>query len=113
MNEHRWPQAEREFAQSLWEHAGWPRSIVERANAQLAEGHAKDAVVTLRDAYASPLSAMSRYVPRSELDFHMARSFAAAGVMDSARVYARRASSAWKSADPAVRRRLAQLPAMN
>ena len=113
MNEHRWPQAEREFAQSLWEHAGWPRSIVERANAQLAEGHAKDAVVTLRDAYASPLSAMSRYVPRSELDFHMARAFAAAGVMDSARVYARRASSAWKSADPSVRRRLAQLPAMN
>lgn len=111
MNEQRWSQAEHEFGQSLWEHAGWPRSLVERANAQLAQGHTADAINTLRDAYTSPLSAMGRYVPRSELDFHMARAFVAAGAIDSARVYAQRAAKAWQSADPAVRRRLAQLPA--
>ena len=110
MNARRWSEADSEFAQASWEHAGWSRSLVERAHAQIEEHHSADAIRTLREAYALPLAAMSRYVPRSELDYEMARAFVAAGMTDSARVYALRASSAWKTADPAVRKRLSQLP---
>ncbi|MDQ6737829.1 MAG: hypothetical protein M3Z30_09035 [Gemmatimonadota bacterium] len=111
MNARDWPSAEREFGASRWEHASWPRSLVERAHAQIAQGHWSDAINSLREAYTSPLSGMGRYVARSELDYEMARAFVAAGATDSARVYALRAASAWQSADPAVRSRLAQLPA--
>jgi len=106
-----WARAEYELGRARWEHAPWTRTLVERSNAQLAQGHNVDAIASLRDAYTSPLAAVGRYVPRSELDFQMARAFAAAGAVDSARVYARYAADAWRAADPAVVRRLTQLPA--
>lgn len=107
----RWAQAEYEFGRARWERAGWTRTLVERSNAQLEQGHNADAIASLRDAYTSLLAGMGRYVPRSELDFQMARAFIAAGATDSARVYARQAAEAWRGADPTVSRRLAQLPA--
>ena len=107
----RWAEAEAEFGRARWEHAAWTRTLVERSNAQLAQGHSADAIASLRDAYTAPLAAMGRYVPRSELDFQMARAFAAAGAMDSASTYARYAAAAWRAADPAVVRRLGQLQA--
>jgi hypothetical protein len=53
---------------------------------------------------------MGRYVPISQLDFHMARAFAQAGESDSARIYAAFVRTAWRDADPEIRRQLAQLP---
>ncbi len=106
----RWPQAESEFGKARWGRSGWTRTLVELARAQLAQGHATVALATLRDAYTAQLAAMGRYVTRSELDFEMARTFAAAGAPDSARVYAAYATSAWRNADPRVRRQLAELP---
>lgn len=111
MNEGRWAQAESEFGLAEWVHAGWTRTLIERSNAQLEQGHTADAIVSLRDAYTSPLAATGRYVPRSELDFLMAKAFVLAGALDSARVYGRHAADAWQAADPMVRRRLAHLPA--
>jgi len=106
----RWAEAERELGAARWGRFGWTRTLVELADAQLAQGHTADAIATLRDAYSTPLAAMGRYVPRSELDFDMARVFAVAGVPDSARVYAAYAASAWRYADPRVRRRQTELP---
>ncbi len=53
---------------------------------------------------------MGRYVPLSEIDWWLARTFAAAGQGDSARVYAGYVRSAWRDADPAVKARLDSLP---
>lgn len=106
----RWAEAERELSAARWGRFGWTRTLVELSRAQLAQGHATDAVATLRDAYSSPLAAMGRYVPRSELDFNMAHTFAVAGETDSARVYATYATNAWRNADARVRRRLTELP---
>jgi DNA-binding SARP family transcriptional activator len=105
----RWAQAESEFGMARWGRSGWTRTLVELAHAQLAQGRATDAVVTLRDAYTAQLAAMGRYVPRSELDFEMARAFAASGAMDSARVYAAHVAIAWRAGDPRVRRQLTEL----
>jgi hypothetical protein len=104
-------EAEQELSAARWGRSGWTRTLIELAHVQLAQGHARDALTTLRDAYTTPLTAMGRYVPRSELDFEMARAFAATGAMDSARTYAGYAAVAWRNADPQVRRRLAELPA--
>jgi DNA-binding SARP family transcriptional activator/tetratricopeptide (TPR) repeat protein len=106
----RWPEAEAEFGKARWGRSGWTRTVVDLARAQLAQGRTTDAITTLRDAYRAQLAAMGLYVPRSELDFEMARTFAAAGAMDSARVYAKYAILAWRNADPRVRRQLAKLP---
>lgn len=106
----RWSEAESEFGKARWGRSGWTRTLVELAHVRLAQGRAGDALATLRDAYTAQLSAMGRYVPRSELDFQMARAFVAAGMLDSARVYAAYASSAWRNADPSVRRQLTELP---
>jgi DNA-binding SARP family transcriptional activator/tetratricopeptide (TPR) repeat protein len=106
----RWAEAEREFGAARWGRFGWTRTLVELAHAQLAQGHATDAITSLRDAYASPLAAMGRYVPRSELDFEMERAFVAFGAPDSARVYAAYVTSAWRTADTRVRRRLSERP---
>ena len=110
MQGRRWSEAETEFALARWGRAGWARPIVELAHAQLAQGHTTAAVATLRDAYSVQLAAMGLYVPRSELDFEMARTFATAGMRDSARVYAARVHRAWQNADPRTRQRLAELP---
>jgi DNA-binding SARP family transcriptional activator/tetratricopeptide (TPR) repeat protein len=106
----RWAQAESEFGRARWGRSGWTRTLIELAHAQLAQGRAADALITLRDAYTAQLVAMGLYVPRSDLDFEMARTFAAAGAIDSARVYAAYAMAAWRNADPRVRRQLAELP---
>jgi DNA-binding SARP family transcriptional activator len=108
---HRYAEAEREFAQAVWTKAeGWTPVTVALANAQAAQGRPRDAIATLRTAYATRLDAMGRYVPISQLDFHMARTFAQAGEADSARVYAGYVRTAWRDADPEIRRQLAQLP---
>jgi hypothetical protein len=107
----RWALAESEFGKARWGRSGWARTLVELARAQLAQGHTAAAIATLRDAYSVQLAAMGLYVPRSELDFEMARTFAAAGARDSARVYAARATSAWQHGDPRVRRQLTELRA--
>ena len=108
---HRYAEAEREFAQAAWSKTeGWTPVTVALANAQSAQGRPRDAIATLRTAYATRLDAMGRYVPISQIDFHMARAFAQAGEADSARVYAGYVRTAWRDADPEIRRQLAQLP---
>jgi tetratricopeptide (TPR) repeat protein len=90
--------------------AWWPRTTVELAKAQLALGRPREAITTLQVAYATPLDAMGRYVPRSELDYYMALAFQAAGMRDSAAVYAAHIRRLWRDADPEVTRLLASLP---
>lgn len=80
--------------------AGWTRTNSWLADALVAAGEPQRAVDVLRDAYESPPDAMGRYLPRSELDYRMARAFVAAHMPDSARVYARYAVAAWSHADP-------------
>jgi hypothetical protein len=111
MHGHRYAEAEREFRQAIWVAAeGWGRVVVELANAQLAQGHSRDAIASLRTAYATRMDAMGRYVPISELDYRMAKAFALAGEADSARVYAAFVRRAWRDADPEFKRLLADLP---
>lgn len=108
---HRNAEAEREFKQAVWSPVeGWSRTTVELANAQAALGRPRDAIATLRGAYATRLDAMGRYVPISEIDYHMALAFAQAGERDSARVYGDYVRAAWRDADPEIRRRLDRLP---
>lgn len=108
---HRYAEAEREFKQALWTPVeGWSRTTVELADVQAAQGRPLDAVATLRTAYATRLDAMGRYVPISEIDYHMARAFNQANQSDSARVYAALVRAAWANADPEIRRRLDGLP---
>jgi DNA-binding SARP family transcriptional activator len=106
----RYAEAEREFEAARWGVSGWTVSLAWLARAQLAQGHALDAVATLRQARAAPLDAMGRYEPHSELDYLSALAFMQAGRADSARVYAAYARNAWRNADPEVRRVLAKLP---
>jgi tetratricopeptide (TPR) repeat protein len=99
-------EAEREFAAARWGHSGWTRTVAELANVQLAQGHSRDAIATLRSAYASAPDAMGRYMPRSELDLRMSKAFSAAGMADSSRVYREYVTRAWSKADPEVKRLL-------
>ena len=111
MQGERYAEAERELTQAVWTQSeGWGRTVVELAKARAALGRPRDAIETLRTGYATRLNAMGRYVPVSELDYWMARTFAQAGAQDSARVYAAYVRRAWRDADPEVRRLLAQLP---
>ena len=111
MHGRRYAEAEREFGQAIWVAAeGWGRVLVERANAQVAQGRPRDAIVTLRMAYATRMDAMGRYVPISELDYRMAKAFAVAGEADSARVYVAYVRRAWRDADPEYLRLLDTLP---
>ena len=108
--QHRWGDAERELEAAEWMAGGWTRTNIELARVQLAERHAGEAIVTLRNAYLAPMDAMGRYVPRSEIDWWMSRAFASAGQADSARVYATYVRAAWRDADPSVRALLDSLP---
>jgi tetratricopeptide (TPR) repeat protein len=111
MHGRRYAEAEREFEQAVWVPVGgWTRTTVELAEAQAALGRPLDAIFTLRIGYATRLDAMGRYVPISEFDYRMARIFAQAGQQDSARVYAAYVRSAWRDADPEIRRLLDRLP---
>jgi len=98
-------EAERDFEAARWGHDGWTATLLHLARAQLAQDRPRDAIATLRDAYTAPLDAMGRYVPRSTMDFWMARAFRAAGIQDSAATYEGYVRRAWHSADPEVRRR--------
>lgn len=106
----RYSEAEREFASARWGYAGWTRTIAELASVELAQGHAREAITTLRYAYASTPDAMGRYLPLSELDLRMSNAFRAAGMADSAQVYRDYVVRAWKNADPEVKRLLEGLP---
>jgi tetratricopeptide (TPR) repeat protein len=103
----RYADADREFSQAIWARVeGWGRTAVELAKARMGLGRPQDAIAPLRQAYATRLDAMGRYVPISELDYWMSRAFAEAGQTDSARVYAGYVERAWRNADPEVRQRL-------
>ncbi|MFI5280019.1 MAG: BTAD domain-containing putative transcriptional regulator [Gemmatimonadales bacterium] len=91
------------FRQSLWGVAGFTRSNARLAAAELAQGHTREAIAALRDAYAAPLDAMGRYQPRSELDYLMALAFRQAGQADSAARYLDFARTSWRDADPEPR----------
>jgi DNA-binding SARP family transcriptional activator/tetratricopeptide (TPR) repeat protein len=108
--EGRFADAERELKAAEWTADGWTRTNVELARAQLAQRHYADAIVTLHNAQLAPVDAMARYVPRSELDWWLARVFAASGARDSAATYARYVRDAWQNADAPVRARLDSLP---
>lgn len=103
-------EAERELEKARWGISGWTRTLETIARLHLATGDAGGAITALRDAREGPLDAMGRYVPRTELDYWLARAFAAAGRPDSAHVYADRVRAAWADADPEVRRLLPGLP---
>src|SRR4030095_425376 len=103
-SEGRWIEAVSELRQGMWGVSeSWTRTSVAFAQAELMLGQPRVALAALRDAYASPLDGMSRYQPRSELDFLMAQAFRRAGQPDSAAVYMAFARSAWRSADPEVK----------
>jgi TolB-like protein len=107
----RYAEAERELALAVWAPVeGWSRTAVVLARAQAAQGRVRDAIGTLRTAYATRLDAMGRYAPISELDYVMADLFAQAGERDSARVYADHVRRAWSNADPEIERLLVRLP---
>jgi predicted Zn-dependent protease len=110
MHGKRYAEAEREFRAARFGYAGWTRTVAELAQAQLAQGRARDAIATLRHAYASTPDAMGRYMPRSEIDLRMSNAFRAAGMADSARVYGEYVARAWAHADPEVKRLVEKLP---
>ena len=60
------------------------------------------ALRVLHEAYQAAPDAMGRYLTRSEIDYWMARTFVAAQMTDSARVYAQYVATAWAHADPNV-----------
>ncbi len=92
-----------------WGKAGFTRTNVEIATAELALGRPDRAIAVLRDAYKGPLDAMGSYVARTDLDFTMALAFSRAGQADSARTYANFVRTAWAGADADVRARLNRL----
>jgi DNA-binding SARP family transcriptional activator/predicted Zn-dependent protease len=102
--------AEREFTAGMSLFPGWTRTNLMLARTLLAQRHPDRAIETLRRAYIEPLDAMGRYVPRSELDFEMARAFVALDRADSARVYSDYVRRAWANADPEIKARLKSLP---
>lgn len=109
LSEGKYADAERELVAAEWAANGWTRTNVELARARLALGNANGAIAALRDAYLAPVDAMARYVPRTELDWWMARAFAAGKAPDSAAVYAGYVRAAWRGADVSVRARLDSL----
>jgi DNA-binding SARP family transcriptional activator/TolB-like protein len=104
--ENRHEEAIAEFRAAHWSFMGWSRTLVEQARSERALGRAEDALLTLRKAYIAPLDAMGRYVPRTDLDWHMALTFRQAGQPDSATRYAGYVEEAWREADPEIKRLL-------
>ena len=105
-------EASGELTQAEFGVAGWTRTNVALAEARLALNDAAGAVASLRAAYQAPPDAMGRYQPRSEIDYWMARAFAAAHMPDSARTYARFAADAWINADAEVQARRHEMSAL-
>ena len=106
-----YPEALREFQAALCSLSGWTRTNLELANSFRALHRPAEAIAILRGAYAANVEAMGRYVPQSELDYHMALAFRDAGRADSAAVYGRYVRAAWAEADASVRALLDSLPA--
>lgn len=104
--EGRHEEAIAEYRAAHWSFTGWNRTLVEQARSEIALGRTEDALATLRKAYIVPLDAMGRYVPRTDLDWHMALTFRQAGQPDSAARYAGYVEEAWREADPEIRRLL-------
>ena len=109
MRKGQYEQAAASFRRALWVPVGWTRTNAELARAEMTLGRPSRALEILRPAYGAPLDAMGRYLTRSELDFLMAKAFRQAGEADSALIYATRVRAAWRSADPEIRRLLAEL----
>ena len=109
LREQRYQDAVRELEAARFGVAGWTATLLHLAEAQLALGQPRAAIRALRDAEEGPLDSMGRYVPRTELEFALARAFAATGQRDSARTYAASVRRAWADADPEVKGRLARL----
>jgi DNA-binding SARP family transcriptional activator/tetratricopeptide (TPR) repeat protein/TolB-like protein len=109
MRSGRWQVAVDDLQAARWGVAGWTEVNVLLGDAYLKLGDPDSAIAVFRAAYGAPLDAMGRYVPRSELDYGMARAFIAAGRRDSASAYVQRLEEAWQHADPDVRSRLAAL----
>jgi tetratricopeptide (TPR) repeat protein len=105
----RWQEAERLFERARWGRGGWTRTNVELARTQVAQGRPLDAVRSLRDARFGTLDGMGRYEPRTEINAAIAEAFLSARSVDSARVYLAMVRAAWADADPAQRRRLADI----
>lgn len=105
----RWGDAEELFDRARWGRAGWTRTNVEQARAQLAQARPLDAIATLRDVRFGTLDGMGRYAPRTEIDAAIAEAFLSARLPDSARVYLERVQRAWANADAPERRRLADI----
>jgi DNA-binding SARP family transcriptional activator/Flp pilus assembly protein TadD/TolB-like protein len=105
----RYDDAVREFEAARWGRAGWTRTLVELAKAELARGRAARAVNVLRDAYHELPDAMGRYAPRSEIDYWMATAFRRVGQADSAASYERYLRDAWANAEPEAKKLLAEL----
>lgn len=105
----RYAEAVDHLTEAKWGPSGWTRTNIEIARAELLLERPERALAVLREARAAPLDAMGRYVTRSELDWWMAKAHAAAGRMDSARVYRDRVRSAWQQAEPEAKRMLADL----
>ncbi|HEU4989320.1 MAG TPA: hypothetical protein VFT41_06040 [Gemmatimonadaceae bacterium] len=103
-------RAVRELSAARFGVSGWTTTVVELGRIQLARGDAAGAIALFRQALEGPLDAMGRYVPRSEIEYDLARAFARAGEGDSARVYAQWVRTAWRDADPEVRAKLKNLP---
>ena len=110
MQQGRWIEAEAELQQARWGVAeAWTRSSVALAKTELALRQPRAALVALRDAYATPLDGMGRYQLRSEIDLLMAHAYREAGDAENARLYEGYVRSAWRNADPEVKRLLADL----
>jgi tetratricopeptide (TPR) repeat protein len=105
----RWPEAERAFEQARWGRAGWTRTNVELARAQLAQGRPRNAIMTLQEKRFGSLDGMGRYAPYSEINAALAEAFLAAHLPDSARAYAAKVRPAWANADAPQRHRLSAI----
>jgi hypothetical protein len=85
--------------------SGFTRVNLELAGALLDLDRPREAIDVLSPAFRGPIEGSNLYVTRSELHDEMGRAWEAAGNADSASYHYRRASEAWRRADPSLRSR--------
>jgi len=103
---HHYDKAEVEFQQAIFSPTdGYTRVNFELARVELALGRPKNAVATLQSALRGQLDASNYYVTRTELRDALARAFAAAGQLDSARTQYAVVARAWSAGDAPFRAR--------
>jgi len=90
------------------ESEGFSRINLELGRALLALGRPREAIPVLEHALAGTLEAGNVYASRTELQESLAHAFDAAGERDSATVYYRAVTNAWRSADSQFRARVAE-----